>query len=67
MPMDVLKEYKQMPAVVEIVGVRKARVKISLQTENVAEGCGPQRPPVEQPQPRYGRSAKWVLKDNTAC
>ena len=48
---------------VESVGDRKARVRASLQTE----GCGPQRPPVEQPQPRCGRSAKWVLEDNTAC
>ena len=52
-----------MPAAVESVGYRKARVRANLQTN----GCGPQRPPVEQPQPRCRRSAKWVLEDNTAC
>ena len=59
----VMKEYRQVPATVELVGDEKARVRASLQTE----GCGPQRPPVEQPQPRCGRSAMWVLEDNTAC
>ena len=48
-----MKEYRQMPAVVERVGTSKAWVRASLQTE----GCGLQRP-----QPRCGRSAKWVLK-----
>ena len=57
----VMKEYRQMPAAVGSVGDRKARVRASLQTE----GCGPQQPPVEQPQPRFGRSAKWVLEDNS--
>ena len=60
--MSVMKEYRQMPAAVESVGDRKARLRVSLQTE----GCGPQRPPVEQTQPRCGRSA-WVIEENTAC
>ena len=60
---DVMKEYRHVPAAVELVGDRKTRVRVSLQTE----GCGPQRPPVEQVQPRCRRSAKWVLEDNTAC
>ena len=34
--MGVLKEYRQMPAAVKLVGDRKARVRASLQTE----GCG---------------------------
>ena len=55
-----MKEYGQMPAAVELVGNRKARAWVTLQTE----GCGPQRSPVEQHHPR---SAKWVLEDNTAC
>ena len=59
---DVMKEYRQMPAAVESVGDRKTRVRASLQIEN-----SPQQLPVEQPQPRCGRSAKWVLEDNTAC
>ena len=42
--MDVMKEYRQMPAAVELVDDRKDRVRASLQTE----GCGPQRLPVEQ-------------------
>ena len=58
-----MKEHRLMPAAVESVANRKARVRASLQTE----GCAPQRPPVEQLQPRCGRSAKWVLEDNTAC
>ena len=53
----------QVPAAVELVEDRKARVSASLQTEC----CGPQRPPVEQIQSRCGRSAKWVLEDNTGC
>ena len=60
---SVMKEYRLVPAAVELVGDRKARVKARLQTE----GCGPQRTQVGQPQPRCGRSAKWVLEDNTAC
>ena len=48
----VMKKYRQ----VELVEDRKARVRASLQTE----GCGPQRPPVEQLQPRCGRSAAVV-------
>ena len=60
---DFMKEYRQMSAAVEFVGDRKARVRASLQTE----GCGPQRPPVKQPEPRCGRSAERVLEDNTAC
>ena len=59
----VMKEYWQVPAAVELDGYRKVRVMESLQTD----GCGPQWPPVEQPQPRCGRSAKWILEDNTAC
>ena len=59
----VMKEYRQVPAAVELVDDRKATARTSLQTA----GCGPQRPPVEQPQPRCRRSAKWVLEDNTAC
>ena len=54
----VRKEYWQVPAAVELVGDRKARVRTSLQTES----CGPQWPPVEQPQPRCGRSAVMVKK-----
>ena len=42
--MGFMKEYRQVPAAVELVGDRKARVRASLQTE----GCGPQRPLVEQ-------------------
>ena len=58
-----MKEYRQVPVVVELVGDRKARERTSLKTE----GSGPRRTPVEQPQPRCKRSAKWVLEDNTAC
>ena len=54
--MGVMKEYRQVPAVVELVEDRKARVRASLQIE----GCGPQRPPVEQPKPRYERNAAMV-------
>ena len=54
----VMKEYRQVPAAVESVGNKKARVKGRLQTE----GCGPQRTPVEQPQPRCGRSAAMVKR-----
>ena len=57
-----MKEYRQVPAAVELVGYKKARVSARLQTE----GCCPQRSPVEQPQPRCRRSAKWVLEDDTA-
>ena len=49
----IMKEYRQVPAAVELVGDRKSRVRVSWQTE----GCSPQWAPVEQPQPRYGRSA----------
>ena len=42
--MGIMKEYRQMPAAVELVGPRKDRVRASLQTE----GCGSQRLPVEQ-------------------
>ena len=59
----VMKEYRQVLVAFELVRDKKARVRASLQTE----GCGPQRPPFEQPQPRCGRSDKWVLEDNTAC
>ena len=52
----VMKEYWQVSATVELVGDRKARVRASLQTE----GWTPQRPPVEQTQPRCGRSAAMV-------
>ena len=55
---DIMKDYRQVPAAVELVGYRKARVRASLQTE----GCGPQRPPVEQPRPRCGRSAAMAKK-----
>ena len=54
----VMKEYRQVPVVVEFVGDRKTRVKASLQPEV----CGPRRPPVEQPQPRCGRSAAMVRR-----
>ena len=53
---DIMKEYRQVPAAVELVGDRNAWVRASLQTE----GCGPRRPPVEQLQPRCRRSAAWV-------
>ena len=52
--MDVMKEYRQMPAAVELDGDKKARVRASFQIQ----GCGPLRPSIEQPQPRCGRSAK---------
>ena len=39
--MDVMKEYRQVTAAVELVGERKARVTTSLQTEDF----GPQRIP----------------------
>ena len=55
---DDMKEYRQVPVAVEWVGDRIARVKASLQTKS----CGPQRPPVEQPQPRCGRSAALVKR-----
>ena len=48
---DIMKEYRQMPAAVESVGPRKARVRASLQ-----------RPPVEKFQPRCGRNAAMVKK-----
>ena len=54
----VIKEYRQVPAVVELVGDWKARVRASLQTE----GYGPQRPPVKQPQLRCGRRATMVKR-----
>ena len=60
---DVMKEYRQVPAAIELVGDRKVRVRASLQTE----GFGLQRPPVEQTQRICGRSAKWVFEDNTTC
>ena len=56
--MTVMKEYRQVPAAVELVGDRKARMKASLQTES----CGPQRPPDEQPEPRCVRSAAMAQK-----
>ena len=56
----VMKEYRKVPAAVELVGHRKARVRASLQTK----GCGPQQPPVEQLQPRCGRSAAMVKNRN---
>ena len=59
----VMKEYRQVPAAVESVGTRKARVRVSLLTEE----CGPQQPPVDQPQLRCRRSAKCVLEDNIVC
>ena len=49
----VMKEYRQVPAAVELVEDRNARVRISLQTE----GCGHQRPSVEKPKPWCRRSA----------
>ena len=52
------KKYRQVPAAVELVGHRKARMRASLQTK----GCGPQWPPVGQPQPRCGRSAAMVKR-----
>ena len=54
----VMKEYGQVPAAVELVGDWEARVRASLQSD----GCGPQRPPVEQPQPRCGKSAAMVKR-----
>ena len=54
---DVMKEYRQVPAAVERVDDKKARVRTSLQ----GEGCGPPRPPFEQPQPRF-RSAAMVKR-----
>ena len=56
--MGVMKEYRQVPAAVELVGDRKAKVRASLQNE----GCDPQRSPVEQPQPRCGRCAAMVRR-----
>ena len=40
---------------------RKARVRTSLQTEKASLSAD------EQPQPRWRKSAKWVLEDNIAC
>ena len=57
-PVGVMKEYRQVPAAVELVGDWKARLRASLQIE----GCGFQRPPVEQTQPRCGRSAAIVRR-----
>ena len=56
--MGVMKEYRQVLGAVELAGDRNVRVRTSLQTE----GCGPQRPPVEQPQPRCRRSAAMVKR-----
>ena len=53
-----MKEYRQVPVAVELVGDRKAKVRASLKTE----GHGPQQPPVEQPQPRCGRNAAMVRR-----
>ena len=53
-----MKGYMQVPAAVELVGERNARVRTSLQIE----GYGPQRPPVEQPKLRCGRSAAMVKR-----
>ena len=61
----VMKEYRQTPAAVEWVGHRRASQLADW--ECLTESNSPQRPLVEQLQPRYGRSAKWVLEDNTAC
>ena len=55
---DVMKEYWQALAAVELVGTRKASVRVSLLTE----GCGPQRPPVEHLLPRCERSATMVRR-----
>ena len=63
--MGVMKEYRQMLVAVESVSDKKASQLADW--ERHAEGCCSQRTPVEQPQPRRGRSAKWVLEDNTAC
>ena len=60
-----MKVYRQMPAAVEAVGGRK--VSHLADWERPAVGNIPQRPPVEQPQSRCGRSSKWFLEDNTAC
>ena len=56
--MGVMKEYRQVPAAVKLVGDRKARVRASLQTE----GCGPQRPPGEPLPSRCRRIAAMVKK-----
>ena len=53
----VMKEYRQMPAAVESIGDRKARVRASLHTEN-----SPQRTPVEQPQLRCREALCGFLK-----
>ena len=63
----VIKEYRQMPAAVESVGQEGQSENQLADWERPAGCCGPQRPPVEQPQARCGRSAKRVLEDNTAC
>ena len=55
---DVMKEYKQVSAAVVLVGHRKARVRACLRTE----GCGSQRPPLEQHQPRWERTAAMVRR-----
>ena len=55
---DVMKEYRQVPAAVELVVNEKARVRASWQTE----GFGPPWPPAEHIQPRYGRSAAMVRR-----
>ena len=56
--MGVIKEYRRVPMAVALVGDRKAKVRATMQTE----GCGPQRPPVEQPKPRCGRSAAMARR-----
>ena len=62
---DIMKEYRQILAAIESVGDKKASQLPDL--ERPTKGNCPHRPPVEQPQPRCGGSAKWVLEDNTAC
>ena len=57
-PVDVMKKYRHVRVAVELVSTRNVRVRASLQSE----GCGPQRPPVEQHQPRCGRSAAIVWR-----
>ena len=58
----------QIPTAVELVGVSEGlNQSVSLQSlRELHWGGWPVGSPVEYPQPRNRRSAKWVLKGNTA-
>ena len=52
--LGVMKEYRQMPAAVELVQEGQSKDQLA--------DCGPQRPSVEQPKSRCGRSAAVVRR-----